>query len=59
MLFRSVRVTQSTLFQNRDYPVLNDYRAVLGGLTARMYGLNAAQSEKVFPIVQPKDLGLV
>ena len=54
-----VRVTQSTLFQNRDYPVLNDYRAVLGGLTARMYGLNAAQSEKVFPIVQPKDLGLV
>ena len=27
-----VRVEQNTLFQNRDYPVLNEYRAVFGGL---------------------------
>lgn len=33
-----VRVEQSTLFQNRDFPVLNDYRAVLAGLFARQYG---------------------
>jgi uncharacterized protein (DUF1501 family) len=52
-------ITQATLFQNRDYPVLNDYRAVLGGLFARQYGLNAAQIERVFPGAQPRDLGLV
>jgi hypothetical protein len=33
-------VTQGTLFQNRDYPVLTDYRALLGGLLARAYGLD-------------------
>jgi len=30
-------VTQPNLFQNRDYPVLNDYRDVLGGLFARLW----------------------
>src|SRR5580693_3960762 len=43
------RVTQATLFQNRDYPVVNEYRTVLAGLFARMYGLNAAQLDKVLP----------
>ncbi|MBU3740166.1 MAG: DUF1501 domain-containing protein, partial [Rhodoferax sp.] len=33
-----VRVEQATLFQNRDYPVLNEYRSLLGGLLARQYG---------------------
>jgi uncharacterized protein (DUF1501 family) len=54
-----VRVQQSTLFQNRDYPVLNEYRALFGGLFGRMYGLDAAQLERVFPGVKPRDLGLV
>lgn len=54
-----VAVTQPTLFQNRDYPVLNEYRAVLGGLFAKQFGLNTAQLGKVFAGVQPKDLGLV
>jgi uncharacterized protein (DUF1501 family) len=54
-----VAVKQATLFQNRDYPVLNEYRAVLGGLFARMYGLDANQLAKVFPGVTPKDIGLV
>jgi uncharacterized protein (DUF1501 family) len=54
-----VSLQQSTLFQNRDYPVLNEYRALLGGLFARMYGLNAAQAERIFPGVAPKDLALV
>ncbi len=49
----------SMLFQNRDYPVLNDYRAVLGGLFARMYGLNAAAVARVFPRTKGTDLRLV
>ncbi|HJV80446.1 DUF1501 domain-containing protein [Noviherbaspirillum sp.] len=54
-----VRVEQTTLFQDRDYPVLNEYRAVLGGLFARMYGLRAAQLEHVFAGVKARDIGLV
>ena len=52
-------LTATTLFQNRDYPVLNDYRAVLGGLFARMYGLNAAAVTRVFPGTKGADLRLV
>lgn len=52
-------VTQATLFQNRDYPVLNEYRAVFGGLFKRMYGLSQAQLARVFDGVAPKDLQLV
>ena len=54
-----VEVTQKNLFQNRDYPVLNEYRAVFGGLFARMYGLTPAQLDRVFPGVVSKDLALV
>jgi uncharacterized protein (DUF1501 family) len=53
------RLEQPTLFQNRDYPVLNEYRAVLGGLFARMYGLKGEQVQRVFARTQPKDIGLV
>ena len=52
-------LTATTLFQNRDYPVLNDYRSVLGGLFARMYGLNAVALGRVFPGTQGADLRLV
>ncbi|CAM3981060.1 DUF1501 domain-containing protein [Paracidovorax anthurii] len=51
-------LTATTLFQNRDYPVLNDYRAVLGGLFGRMYGLNGAALARVFPGAKAKDLRL-
>jgi len=54
-----IRLEQKTLFQNRDYPVLNEYRAVFGGLFARMFGLNDAQVEQVFAGVKPRDLGLI
>ena len=54
-----VAVRPETLFQNRDYPVLNEYRAVLGGLFARQFGLRPAQLAKVFEGVTPRDLGLV
>jgi len=52
-------LTQATLFQNRDYPVLNEYRAVFGGLFRRMYGLSPAQIGRVFDGVAPRELQLV
>lgn len=54
-----VEVKAATLFQNRDYPVLNEYRATLGGLFRRMYGLNEAQLAQVFPGASARDIGLV
>lgn len=54
-----VRIAQSTLFQNRDYPVLNDYRAVCGGLFRSMWGLSREQGDRIFPGTRPSDLGLV
>jgi uncharacterized protein (DUF1501 family) len=54
-----VRVEQASLFQNRDYPVLNEYRAVLAGLFARQFGLNNKQLDQVFAGVKAKDIGLV
>ncbi|MBV8036803.1 DUF1501 domain-containing protein [Roseateles sp.] len=54
-----VEVKAATLFQNRDYPVLNEYRALFGGLMRRMYGLNDAQLAKVFPGASARDIGLV
>ncbi len=52
-------IAQATLFQNRDFPVLNEYRAVLGGLFARQYGLSATQVERVFAGARPRDLELI
>jgi len=54
-----VLVRQETLFQNRDYAVLNEYRGVLGGLFARMYGLDDAQLERIFPGAKLRDFALV
>ncbi|MGF6213753.1 DUF1501 domain-containing protein [Comamonas sp. 4034] len=54
-----IEVSEANLFQNRDYPVLNEYRSVLGGLFARMYGLTPAQVQQVFPQAAVKDLRLV
>jgi len=52
------RIEQATLFQNRDYPVLNEYRALLGGLFTRMYGLNEGQVQQIFG-TPATDLGLL
>ncbi|BAF89727.1 conserved hypothetical protein [Azorhizobium caulinodans ORS 571] len=54
-----VAVDQPHLFQNRDYPVLTDYRGLLGGLIRQLYGLDAASLGRVFANVTPKDLALV
>jgi uncharacterized protein (DUF1501 family) len=52
-------VTAGSLFQNRDYPVLNEYRSLLGGLFARLYGLSEAQIQRVFAGSRSRDIGLV
>jgi uncharacterized protein (DUF1501 family) len=52
-------IERGTLFQDRDYPVLNDYRALLGGLFRATWGLSAAQLERVFPAAKPLELKLV
>jgi len=54
-----VAVSQPNLFQNRDYPVLNEYRALFAGLFKRMYGLSPAQVDRVFEGVTPRDLVLI
>jgi uncharacterized protein (DUF1501 family) len=54
-----VEVDRKHLFQDRDYPVLNEYRAVFSGLFQRMYGLSPAQLDRVFGGVAARDLGLV
>lgn len=48
-----------TLHQNRDMPVLNEYRDVLGGLFAGMYGLKNDALAQVFPGVKPLHIRLV
>ena len=53
------RLERADLFQDRDYPVLNDYRAVLGGLFRSMWSLTPAQIEPVFPRARSVDLKLV
>jgi len=52
-------VTAATLNQNRDYPVLIDYRGLFGGLFRRVYGLDAGRLQTVFPSAKPVDLNLV
>ncbi|MFT3803951.1 MAG: DUF1501 domain-containing protein [Burkholderiaceae bacterium] len=50
---------RSRLFQDRDLPVLNDYRSLFGGLFARLFELDRTRLARVFPDVPPRDIGLV
>lgn len=59
VLGEQVKLTQAALFQNRDYPILTDYRAMLAGLFGRLYGLQTAGLQKVLPNVRPADLGIL
>ncbi|MFB0493299.1 uncharacterized protein (DUF1501 family) [Methylobacterium sp. OAE515] len=54
-----VRADEAHLFQNRDYPVLTDYRGLLGGLFRRLYGLEQASLRRIFPSADPADLALL
>jgi uncharacterized protein (DUF1501 family) len=53
------RVNAASLFQNRDYPVLNEYRTVLGGLFTSLWGLSPDQIQRVFPGAAATNLQLV
>ena len=53
------RLAHGTLFQDRDYPVLNDYRAVLGGLFRTMWSLSPTQCDRIFQQTSPVELSLV
>jgi uncharacterized protein (DUF1501 family) len=52
-------VSLAELNENRDYPVLVDYREMMGGLFRRLYGLDETRLQTVFPGARPRDLGLV
>ena len=54
-----VAVTPATLNQNRDFPVLPEYRAMLGGIFKHMYSLDNTRIARVFPSTVPHELGLV
>jgi uncharacterized protein (DUF1501 family) len=54
-----VALSQQTLNQNRDFPVLTEYRALIGGIFKRMYSLDSTRLERVFPKTMPLDLGLI
>jgi uncharacterized protein (DUF1501 family) len=54
-----VKIDQAGLFQNRDYPVLTDYRAMFAGLFQRLYGLDNTGLQRIFPGVRPAELSLV
>ncbi|HTC83198.1 MAG TPA: DUF1501 domain-containing protein [Rhizomicrobium sp.] len=54
-----VAVSQANLFQDRDWPVLTDYRALIGGVLGKSYGLSKAQLAQIFPQATPVDLALV
>ncbi len=52
-------VSSATLNQNRDFPVLTEYRALLGGLFKRMYSLDNGRLATVFPNAIPTDLSII
>lgn len=52
-------IDKTSLFQDRDLPVLNEYREVLAGIYRRLYGLSNADLQRVFEGVVPRDLGLI
>lgn len=52
-------VARQSLLQDRDYPVLNNYRDVFGGVFKRLWGLSDSQLQTVFPQARPRDLQLV
>ena len=47
------------LHEDRDVPVLNEYRGVLGGIFQKLYGLGREDLADIFPQASAIDLGLV
>jgi uncharacterized protein (DUF1501 family) len=59
ILGEQIKVDQPHLFQNRDYQVLTDYRAMFAGLFQRMFDLDRASLQRIFADTHPAELGLV
>jgi uncharacterized protein (DUF1501 family) len=59
VLGEQVALDHAHLFQERDWPVLNEYQSLLGGLFARQFGLSSGQLAQVFPAAKAQDLGLL
>jgi uncharacterized protein (DUF1501 family) len=59
VLGEQMQLTPKSLFQNRDYPILNEYRSIFAGLFTEMYGLNNVQLDAIFAGVKAQRLGLV
>jgi uncharacterized protein (DUF1501 family) len=59
VLGEQMQLTPNSLFQNRDYPILNEYRSIFAGLFSEMYGLKTAQLDAIFAGVKAQRLGLV
>jgi len=59
MAGRQVAVTQASLFQDRDWPVLTNYRSLVGGVLQRGFGLSQDRLGHVFPQADPIDLSLI
>jgi uncharacterized protein (DUF1501 family) len=53
---RQQPVTRAGLFQDRDLPVLNDYRGLLAAVMRRQWNLSAAQIETVFPEIDARTI---
>jgi uncharacterized protein (DUF1501 family) len=53
-----VPVERSTLNQDRDWVVLNEYRALFGGLFKAVFGLDTVRVDRVFPGAAARDLRL-
>ncbi|KQM19662.1 DUF1501 domain-containing protein [Novosphingobium sp. Leaf2] len=54
-----VRLSAQKLNQNRDLPVLTDYRGLIGGVVQAQFGLGADRLANVFPGAPPVGLELV
>lgn len=59
MVGEQVQITPETLNQQRDLPVLNDYRSLLGDVVNRLYGIGNERLNILFPQIQPKKFDLV
>lgn len=59
MAGEQVALSDASLNQQRDLPVLTDYRALIGGLVQRQFGLSEARIASLFPQARPQDLHLI
>jgi uncharacterized protein (DUF1501 family) len=58
VLGEQVASTPATLVQNRDWPVLNDWRGVLGEIFTRQFALDSRRLQDVFPQSTPTRIGV-